>query len=200
MSQSKLMIGVVGLAIFILAPIQVSSSKIEDGNMETHIETRTEEVNQEALNEVELQKEVEFIGIQQEDKMEEVVVVEEVTYKEINCELTFYTDLASCNGDDLALTASMVKLNPMTVAVPRKQGSKKPVFPFGTKIYIEGIGERIVEDTGNPNYLKVKSDGTYILDVYVPRNKGEKDAAYKKRILAMGRVATTAKVYLEEEE
>lgn len=198
MSQSKLMIGVVGLAIFILAPIQLSSSKISDDSMETHIETRTKELNNEVLNEVKLQnkkEEVEFISIQQE----EVVELEEVKYKEINCELTFYTSLSSCNGDDSMLTASSVKLNPMTVAVPRKQGSKKPVFPFGTKIYIEGIGERIVEDTGNPNYLKVKDDGTYILDVYVPRNKGEDDKTYHRRVLALGRVNTTAKVYLEEE-
>lgn len=208
MSQSKLMIGVVGLAIFTLAPIQLSSSKIQDEYMETHIETRTMEEriveNNAETNEIKLcnieQPEKEFVSIQQEEVVEVLEpVVEEPYYKEISCELTFYTDLESCNGSNNKLTASGVKLNPMTVAVPRKKDSKQTVFPFGTKIYIDGIGDRIVEDTGNPKYLKIKSDGTYILDVYVPRNKGEDDNTYHRRVLNMGRVTTTAKVYLEEE-
>lgn len=122
---------------------------------------------------------------------------EKEKYIEINVECTFYTSLASCNGDSLGLTASGVKLNTMTVAVPRKKDSTKPLYPFSTKIYIEEIGERLVEDTGNPNYLKIKEDGTVIIDVYVPRNKGETDAQYKSRVLKMGRFNTTAKVYME---
>ena len=211
MSQSKLMIGVVGLAIFTLAPIQLSSSKIQDEYMETHMEIRTIE-EREIENDTDLKQiksrnietpvtnQVEFVSLQQEEVAEVIEpVAEEPYYKEIQCELTYYTSLASCNGDSLGLTASGVELNNMTIAVPRKQDSTKPVFPFGTKIVIEGLGERIVQDTGNPKYLKIKSDGTYILDVYVPRNKGESDSAYRKRVLALGRVVTTAKVYLEKE-
>lgn len=123
--------------------------------------------------------------------------VEEEKYKEIRIECTYYTSLASCNSNDLGITASGKKLNTMTIAVPRKVGSKKPMYPFGTKIYIEGIGDRLVEDTGNPKYLKVKEDGTVIIDVYVPRNKGETDSQYRRRVLNMGRFTTTAKVYEE---
>lgn len=117
-------------------------------------------------------------------------------YVEINVELTFYTELASCNGNDSKLTASGEKLNSSTIAVPRKKNSTKPVFPFGTKVDIEGYGERVVMDTGNPKYLKVKSDGTYIIDVFMPRLKGESDKEYRKRISDMGRVESTAKVYI----
>ena len=199
MTQSKLVLGVVGLAIFILAPIHLSSSQILSENMESHIKTRTTEESKTETNEIKLRSvepQVEFVSVKQEN----VVEVIEETYEEIQCELTFYTDLYSCNGSDNKLTASGTILNSKTVAVPRKKGSTKPVFQFGTKIVIEGIGERIVEDTGNPKYLKIKEDGTYILDVYVPRNKGESDNAYKKRVLGMGRVTTTAKVYIDKEE
>lgn len=116
-------------------------------------------------------------------------------YLEIKVECTFYTSLAGCNGDSSCLTASGEKLNDMTIAIPRKVGSTKPIYPFGTKIYIEGIGERIVQDTGNPNYLKIKDDGTIIIDVFVPRNSGESDCEYKQRVLDKGRFSTTAKVY-----
>lgn len=199
MTQSKLVLGVVGLAVFTLAPIHLSSSQILSENMESHIKTRTTEeriVESKQIKLRSVEPQVEFVSIRQEN----VVEVIEEPYEEIECELTFYTDLYSCNGSDDKLTASGAILNSKTVAVPRKKGSTKPVFPFGTNIVIEGIGERIVEDTGNPNYLKIKEDGTYILDVYVPRNKGEKDKAYKKRILEMGRVTTTAKVYIDKED
>lgn len=135
--------------------------------------------------------------IVQDEEVEPEEIIEEKNYIEIKCELTFYTDLASCNGDNSKLTASGAKLNNKTLAVPRKKDSTKPVFPFGTKVEIDGYGERTVEDTGNPKYLKQKSDGTYIFDVFMARNKGETDKQYKARIMSYGRVQTTAKVYLE---
>lgn len=198
MLKSKLLVGVVGITI-LLVPQQLSNGKTVSEFMETDIKTRTTEERKTETNEIKLRSvepQVAFVSIQQENVVE---VIEEL-YEEIKCELTFYTDLYSCNGSDNKLTASGTILNSKTVAVPRKKGSTKPVFQFGTKIVIEGIGERIVEDTGNPKYLKIKEDGTYILDVYVPRNKWEKDKAYKKRVLEMGRVTTTAKVYIDKED
>ena len=125
--------------------------------------------------------------------------VEEEDYIEIKCELTFYTYLPQCCGKGDGITASGKTVNSYTVAVPRKVNSTNPVFPFGTKIYIEGYGDKIVQDTGNPKYLKIKSDGTYILDVFIPRNSGESDNQYLTRVNNMGRVPSTAKVYIDKE-
>lgn len=118
------------------------------------------------------------------------------SYKIINVELTFYTSLASCCGNNLGITASGVKLNNMTIAVPRKVNSTKPMYNFGTIIEINGYGKKRVEDTGNPKYLKIKPDGRIIIDIFIPREQGESDVEYRKRILNMGRVHTTAKVYV----
>ena len=120
-----------------------------------------------------------------------------INYKKIKCELTFYTDTASCNGSSSCLTASGEYLNTKTIAVPRQENSTKPIYPFGTKVEIEGYGEKLVQDTGNPNYLKIKNDGTVIIDVFIPRNSGESDGQYLQRVRSMGRVQTTAKVYLD---
>lgn len=122
-------------------------------------------------------------------------IVENIAYTEYNVELTFYTDTYSCNGRWDKLTASGATLNPLTLAVPRQKNSNKPIFPFGTKVEIEGLGTRTVQDTGSRNYIKIKSDGTIILDVFVPRLAGESDAQYLKRVRNMGRVKSTAKFY-----
>lgn len=122
-------------------------------------------------------------------------IVENISYTEYNVELTFYTDTYSCNGRFDKLTASGALLNPSTIAVPRQSSNNRPIFPFGTKVEIEGIGTRYVQDTGSRNYIKIKSDGTIILDVFVPRIAGESDSQYLKRVRNMGRVKSVAKFY-----
>ena len=125
-------------------------------------------------------------------------IEENKNYYEFDVELTYYTDLYVCNGRYDKLTASGVKLNPSTVAVPRKVGSKKPLIPFGTEIEIDGIGTRISQDTGSPKYIKVKEDGTMILDVFMPRLNGESDKQYKARIMKLGRTKSKARIYIKE--
>ena len=56
-------------------------------------------------------------------------------------------------------------------------------LPFGTKIYVEGYGLKTVEDRGSSKYF---TDETKI-DIFVPRQKGESDTEYRKRVNAMGR-------------
>lgn len=118
-------------------------------------------------------------------------------YVEFDVELTYYTSLPVCNGEWAGVTASGVLLNPMTVAVPRPPDSNKPMIPYGTEMEIDGLGKRIAQDTGSRKYIKVKADGTMILDVFVPRNKGESDYTYKKRIMSMGRTKTKARIYIK---
>lgn len=57
--------------------------------------------------------------------------------------ITAYCPCAKCCGKSNGITASGVKaVEGVTIAVDTK------VLPFGTKVYIEGIGERIVQDRG----------------------------------------------------
>ena len=118
-------------------------------------------------------------------------------YKTINVECTFYTSLSVCNGDSNCLTASGEYLNSKTIAVPRQDGSTNPIYPFGTKVEIKGYGEKLVQDTGNPKYLKIKDDGTVIVDIFIPKESNESNSQYLQRVRNMGRVQTTAKVYLK---
>lgn len=178
--MKRLRIWLFSLLVFII-PIQVSNiSALE--NEKVDIIKNTMQENERCGNSI----------------MQERYSIRENDMYEIKIELTYYTSLAICNGSNSGLTASGVPLNENTIAVPRKKGSTRPIVPFGTKIYIEGIGVKIAEDTGNPNYIKVKDDGTWIIDVYVPRNKGENDKEYHRRIMQMGRTQTEGIVYLGE--
>ena len=57
--------------------------------------------------------------------------------------ITAYCHCAKCCGKSNGITASGVKaVEGVTIAADTK------VLPFGTKVYIEGIGERIVQDRG----------------------------------------------------
>ena len=72
-----------------------------------------------------------------EDKEIETVqpVVEEYV-------ITAYCHCAKCCGKSDGITASGVKaIEGITVAMNKS-------IPFGTKIYIDGVGERIVQDRG----------------------------------------------------
>lgn len=56
--------------------------------------------------------------------------------------ITAYCPCAQCCGKNDGITASGEKaMQGVTVAMNRS-------IPFGTKIYIEGVGERIVQDRG----------------------------------------------------
>lgn len=56
--------------------------------------------------------------------------------------VTGYDSCAYCNGQDSGLTASGTYITPgRTIAML--------TLPLGSKVYIEGIGYRVVEDTGN---------------------------------------------------
>ena len=64
--------------------------------------------------------------------------------------ITAYCSCVSCCGKSDGITASGVKaVEGITVAADKS-------IPFGTKIYIDGIGERIVQDRGgaiNENHI-----------------------------------------------
>lgn len=123
-------------------------------------------------------------------------IEENPNYYEFDVELTFYTDTYEENGRHDKLTASGVKLNTKTVAVPRQKDSNKPIIPYGTEIEIDGYGTKLVQDTGSRKYIKIKSDGTVILDVFIPRKSGETKSQYLTRVNNLGRVKSKARVYI----
>lgn len=130
-----------------------------------------------------------------EDELEQQRIAA-LPYVEVPCELTFYTDMAICNGQNAGKNAIGGVLSQTSIAVPSIDG--KPIIPYGTRIDIGSqYGMRIADDTGNEKYIRVKKDGTIIFDVFIPRLKGENDRDYKARIMNMGRIKTTAKIYKE---
>jgi 3D (Asp-Asp-Asp) domain-containing protein len=83
----------------------------------------------------------------------------------IKAELTAYSDDPKCSGKWGSQTAMQTKTRLGVIAAPSK-------IPLGSKIYIPELtnyksdGMFNVEDRGGA--IKIKQDGTYIIDVWVP--------------------------------
>lgn len=93
--------------------------------------------------------------------------------KKMTFKLSFYSNLPEDNGG-YTNTASGAPLEYGVVA--------SNVYPFGTKIYVEGYGMMTVKDRGGSHF----NDPTR-LDVYIPPKSGESKSDYKKRLLQLGR-------------
>jgi 3D (Asp-Asp-Asp) domain-containing protein len=94
---------------------------------------------------------------------------------EVDITLTFYTSLSEENGGFKGINCSGRKLIPGMVA--------NNVLPQGTKILTKEFGTLTVDDKGGSNFNTI-----HRLDVYVPRNYGESDDHYRRRVSRMGRV------------
>lgn len=92
--------------------------------------------------------------------------------------LTYYGSTDNECGNSLGITASGKKVSRGMVASP-------PSLKFGTKIQING-NVYTVEDRGASKYIRTNNDGSIRLDVYVPRESGESDYQYEKRVNKMG--------------
>lgn len=94
--------------------------------------------------------------------------------KEVNTYLfiiSFYTEL---EGEGQGLTASGKRVSYGMVANNQ--------LPFGTEIQLEGMGTFAVEDRGSSSHF----NRVERIDVYIPRQNGETNATYQKRVAAMG--------------
>lgn len=70
--------------------------------------------------------------------------------------ITYYCACEQCCGKATGITASGAKVQSgVTIAADTN------LLPFGTKVYIQGIGERVVQDRGGA----IKGN---VIDVYVP--------------------------------
>ncbi len=91
--------------------------------------------------------------------------VKNQTGKPIKAELTAYSDDPRCSGKWQSQTAMQTKTRIGVIAAPSN-------IPLGSKMYIPELqsyksdGMFDVEDRGGA--IKVKKDGTYVIDVWVP--------------------------------
>ena len=89
-------------------------------------------------------------------------------------ELSFYSDL-NCENGYGNLTASGKTLSDGMIA--------NNYLDFGTNVYIDGYGLKVVEDRGSYKYFNAVNKA----DVFVPRIQGESDSEYYKRVNMLGR-------------
>ncbi len=52
-------------------------------------------------------------------------------------------------------------------------------LPFGTKVFIKGLGEFTVEDRGNKKYFGTKEEKRQCIDVYMDSHKEAKEFGVK---------------------
>lgn len=110
---------------------------------------------------------------------------EKKKYKEVEANISFYTNLPSENGG-YSVTSQGHKHKSTTIAAPKD-------IAFGTKIDCGEYGVKIIDDRGGA--ITYDSKGRMKLDVFVPRQSGESDSAYKQRVNNMGRKYITVKIY-----
>lgn len=101
-------------------------------------------------------------------------VYEQYNYE--NFHISFYTSLSNENTNSGTGTDDRGK--------PLVYGDVADNFlPYGTKIYLKGLGTFTVRDVGSPVYFT----NEYTLDVFIPREAGETNQEYYNRVNNMGR-------------
>lgn len=95
-------------------------------------------------------------------------------YQIMTMELSYYSDL-NCENGYGNITATGEVLTDGFVANNH--------LSFGTNVYFEGQGMKVVKDRGSDVYF----DEIQKFDVFVPRQHGESDDAYYARVNNMGR-------------
>ena len=90
-------------------------------------------------------------------------------------EISYYSDLAIENSKYGNITATGKTLQNGMIANNH--------LDFGTNVYIEGEGMKVVEDRGSDKYFSTVA----ACDVFVPRVSGENNTEYFNRVNAKGR-------------
>ena len=93
----------------------------------------------------------------------------------IMMEISYYSDLAIENSKYGNITATGKTLQNGMIANNH--------LDFGTNVYIEGEGMKVVEDRGSERYFSTVA----ACDVFVPRIPGENNTEYFNRVNAKGR-------------
>lgn len=110
-------------------------------------------------------------------------IIEEIlkkTERPINVELTAYCNCSICSESWGSATAMQTQTRKGVVAAPQE-------IPLGSRLYIPDLTEYKedcifdVEDRGGA--VKVKDDGTYIIDVWLPDHEQVKEFGRKKSVV-----------------
>lgn len=154
-------------------------------NPQTMIEVKLQEKRkqEEMDNKIQEQKEklVEYIGSDEYKLREETrswrlprgISIDQL--QPIMMEISYYSDLAIENSKYGNITATGKTLQNGMIA--------NNYLDFGTNVYIEGEGMKVVEDRGNSKYFSTVA----ACDVFVPRMPGENNTEYFNRVNAKGR-------------
>ena len=154
-------------------------------NPQTMIEVKLQEKRkqEEMDNKIQKQKEelVEYIFIDEYKLREETrslrlqrgISIDQL--QPIMMEISYYSDLAIENSKYGNITATGKTLQNGMIANNH--------LDFGTNVYIESEGMKVVEDRGNSKYFSTVA----ACDVFVPRISGENNTEYFNRVNAKGR-------------
>ena len=113
----------------------------------------------------------------QQEQMKADKKQREIESEYIEFTLTFYTSV-ECGGD---ISCEGKRLTQMVIA--------NNVRPLGQKIELEGYGTLEVRDRGSRIFNR-----DTVLDIYLPRLKGESDYQYQKRARDLGRIKVKGRV------
>ena len=175
------------VTVTIYAETDTSVKKVDDEMFkkgQTHIVSEVSAVLQKGLNEYKNSEEYKLFKVREDLEKELGVDIKKI--EPIVCEITYYSSLACENGPYGLKTASGVDMNSKTVA--------NNFLDFGTDLYINGHGHKVVQDTGNKRYFGTVNR----FDVYVPRNNNESESSYYNRVNNMGRKTTTGYIIVKD--
>lgn len=154
-------------------------------NPQTMIEVKLEEIREQEEMDKKIQEQieelVEYIGSDEYKLREETrswrlprgISIDQL--QPIMMEISYYSDLAIENSKYGNITATGKTLQNGMIA--------NNYLDFGTNVYIEGEGMKVVEDRGNSKYFSTVA----ACDVFVPRMPGENNTEYFNRVNAKGR-------------
>lgn len=136
---------------------------VKERQQEIKIQQERKRVQEQKQREEQMKKEKEK---QKEVKKKDDIAINKVSNnssrtKKINIIATHYGVSASENGGFTALTASGKQLKYGMVATPVN-------IPFGSLIFIDGLGTFVAEDRGNPSYINWINENTVRIDIFVP--------------------------------
>ena len=112
--------------------------------------------------------------VEKVNEIREATGLNVIGFEKHTFELSFYSDL-NCENGYGNLTASGKTLSDGMIA--------NNYLDFGTNVYIDGYGLKVVEDRGSYKYFNAVNKA----DVFVSRIEGESDSEYYKRVNMLGR-------------
>ena len=154
-------------------------------NPQTMLEVKLEEIRKQEETDKKIQEQieelVEYIGSDEYKLREETrswrlprgISIDQL--QPIMMEISYYSDLAIENSKYGNITATGKTLQNGMIA--------NNYLDFGTNVYIEGEGMKVVEDRGSLKYFSTVA----ACDVFVPRMPGENNTEYFNRVNAKGR-------------